>query len=93
MDKGLTPGNNDETIRKYSSVIKKPESWRKEKKAEARGKGEISLTIGRILVYKFIAAYLGAVSFWLSPQRFGRKSCLLETEADIDLRLINKFGL
>jgi len=51
------------------------------------------LTIGRILVYKFITAYLGAVSFWLSPQRFGRKLCLLETEADIDLRLINKFGL
>ena len=83
MDKGLTLGNNDETIRKYCSVIKKPESKRKEKKAEARGKGEISLTIGRILVYKFITAYLGAVSFWLSPQRFGRKLCLLATEAEI----------
>ena len=72
MDKGLTPGNNDETIRKYCSVIKKPENKCREKKAEALGKGEISLTIGRILVYKFITAYLGAVSFWLSPKRFGR---------------------
>jgi hypothetical protein len=69
----LTVRNDDETIRKYCSVIKKPESCCKEKNRQARKKGEISLTIGRILVYKFMAFCLRPVLVWPWPGVFGEK--------------------
>ena len=65
-------------------VIKKPESRCKEKKIEAREKGEISLTIGRILVYKFITACLGAVLVWLWPRVFGEENCASEVQGRVN---------